>query len=64
VNRASAWRRHDAEDRRFFNGKGKNPETVIKNRNEENLENLFAILDFICDKNTWFKSLKRLSTRI
>jgi hypothetical protein len=29
------------------------------NRNEENLEKLFAILDFICDKNSRLKSLKR-----
>jgi hypothetical protein len=34
------------------------------NRNEENPEKLFAILDFICDKNTWLKRLKRLSERI
>jgi hypothetical protein len=34
------------------------------NRNEENLEKLLAFLDFICDENTWLKSLKRLSARI
>jgi hypothetical protein len=28
-------------------------------RNEEDLEKLFAILDFICDKNTRLKRLKR-----
>jgi hypothetical protein len=30
VDRAFAWRQHDAAGVRFFNGKGKNPESVIK----------------------------------
>jgi len=37
VDRASAWRQHDAEDRCFFNGKGKNPGIVLS---------AFSTLDF------------------
>ena len=61
VDRASAWRQHDAEDRLIFNGKGKNPETSSK-CNKELPENLFTILAFFpCKKYTRHQQSERLS---